>query len=104
MTLMERLETKYEPEPMSGCWIWTAGVAGHGYGYVWHEGRMRRAHAVVYEHLVGPVPEGKELDHRCRVRRCVNPDHLRPVTHRENIQASPLVGRMPGSHPIGGWR
>lgn len=55
---------------------------------------MRRAHRVVYESLVGPIPAGLELDHTCRVRRCVNPDHLEPVTHAENQRRS-------RRHPMG---
>ena len=95
MTLMERLEAKYEPEPNSGCWLWTAGAtgAGGGYGYIYAARRMRRAHVVLYELLVGPVASGLELDHRCRNTRCVNPGHLRPVTHQQNMQASPNMGR-----------
>jgi hypothetical protein len=42
-------------------------------------------HRIIYQHLVGPVPEGQQLDHICRVRCCVNPAHLEPVTQRENI-------------------
>lgn len=48
------------------------------------DGKPRRAHRVAYELLVGPIPEGLVLDHLCRVRHCVNPDHLEPVTKREN--------------------
>src|SRR3546814_19356891 len=47
--------------------------------------RTRQAHRISYELCVGPIPEGMELDHLCRVRRCVNPAHMEPVTHRENV-------------------
>lgn len=64
------------------CWLWT-GTALNGYGqFRW--GKMRKAHRVAYELLVGPIPDGKELDHLCRVTRCVNPLHLEPVSRREN--------------------
>jgi len=69
-----------------GCWVWTAALNNGGYGLVRLDGRTRRAHRVVYELLVGPIPEGLELDHLCRNHACVNPDHLEPVTHGENIR------------------
>lgn len=70
------------------CWEWT-GSTREGYGAVRFRGRNTLAHRVSYEHLVGPIPEGLELDHLCRNRRCVNPDHLEPVTHRENLLRGP---------------
>lgn len=69
-----------------GCWPWHAGLDGHGYGKFWLNGKMRQAYKVMYELLVGPVPSGTELDHTCRNRVCVNPGHLEPVTHRENVR------------------
>lgn len=68
------------------CWLWTAGMDDAGYGWFRCGDKMRRAHRVAYEALVGPVPEGLHLDHLCRVRNCVNPDHLEPVTMGENIR------------------
>jgi hypothetical protein len=47
-------------------------------------GTSRRAHRVAYELAVGPIPPGLQVDHLCRVRDCVNPAHLDPVTKREN--------------------
>lgn len=78
----------------NGCWLWTAYVAPNGYGRLIVGSRIdgtRRcavAHRVSFEHFVGPVPDGFELDHLCNVRRCVNPEHLQVVTHRENIVRS----------------
>jgi hypothetical protein len=69
------------------CWTWIAGLIPQGYGSFWLRGKTRRSHKVAYESVVGPVPDGLVLDHICRNRRCVNPDHLRVVTHRENIFA-----------------
>lgn len=67
------------------CWLWEGYVSKEGYGYSTFEGKGRIAHRHVYELLVGPIPKGLQLDHLCRVRNCVNPDHLEPVTPRENL-------------------
>lgn len=76
------------------CWIWLAGKSG-GYGniYVGGKCRCRPAHVVAYEATKGPVPEGLILDHLCRNRACVNPDHLEPVTNRVNTMrgVSPAI-------------
>jgi len=71
----------------SKCWNWT-GAARDGYGTFRerHQGRTHLAHRLAYELLVGPIPEGKLLDHRCRNTLCVRPDHLRPVTHKQNME------------------
>lgn len=87
------LETKIIPEPNSGCWLWEAGQS-QGYGYVWLKGQMLRVHRVVYELLVGHIPRRLELDHKCRVRCCCNPEHLEPVTKKVNLQRGVGVGAM----------
>lgn len=75
-----------------GCWLWTAGTNRDGYGSFrvgsQSDGTRRHvlAHRWAYEHLVGPIPEGLTIDHLCRVRHCVNPDHLEPVSHAENTR------------------
>lgn len=71
------------------CWIWT-GARRHGYGVFEQHGKTRPTHRVVYESLVGPIPDGLQLDHLCRTPSCVNPDHLEPVTGRVNTLRSPL--------------
>lgn len=68
------------------CWLWTAYVNDDGYGMFRDNGRLLSAHVWSYEHEHGPVPDGLELDHTCRVRACVNPAHLEPVTHAENVR------------------
>lgn len=75
------------------CWLWTASIGSDGAGQIWIGTRNRRAYQVAYQWLVGPVPVGMELDHLCRDRRCVNPDHLEPVTHGENIRRG-LSGQL----------
>jgi hypothetical protein len=66
------------------CWLWTGTKSDTGYGNIYIDGSKQLAHRVAYELLVGPIPEGLDLDHLCRIRACVNPDHLEPVTRREN--------------------
>jgi len=67
------------------CWLWTACKDRDGYGIFYYNGTNYRAHRMAYELIVGPIPEGLTIDHLCRVRACVNPDHLEPVTQRENV-------------------
>lgn len=80
-------EDRYEPEPNSGCWLWT-GPLRMGYGICRLIGSRRnhQAHRVIYEQQLGEIPLGLELDHRCRNPQCVNPGHLDPVTHLENVR------------------
>ena len=66
------------------CWLWT-GSLWDGYGRCYFAGRSDFAHRVSYRLLVGPIPTGKQLDHLCRNRACVNPAHLEPVLGRINI-------------------
>lgn len=74
----------------SGCWFWTGTINRKGYGMFWPTANGTPAHRWSYEHYVGPIPEGLQLDHLCRVRRCVNPAHLEPVTAKENQVRSPF--------------
>lgn len=89
--LPERFWSKIQVDHETGCWLWTASKATGGYAGFQTTDGSRRGHRVAYETLVGPVPTGLCLDHLCRVRHCVNPGHLEPVTNRENI----LRGRAP---------
>jgi hypothetical protein len=68
------------------CWQWTDSLATNGYGAFRTPSGSVRAHRWAYEHLVGPIPDGLQLDHLCRNRGCVNPDHLEPVTLGENVR------------------
>jgi hypothetical protein len=66
------------------CWLWTGSRQKNGYGRFSLKNRGRLAHRFAYELVVGPIPEGLEIDHLCRVRACVRPDHLEAVTRRVN--------------------
>ncbi len=68
-----------------GCWEWTATITAKGYGHFSVAGRMALAHRWAYIDAYGWIPHGMTLDHLCRNRRCVNPDHLQPVSMRVNI-------------------
>lgn len=81
---LARFNSKINPTPT--CWIWEGAITDRGYGQFWDGNKMRRAHIISYELSNGPVPTGLELDHICRVRCCVNPEHLDAVTHRENCR------------------
>ena len=71
-------------DPATGCWDCTLATNGFGYTQVWYGGRAVRTHRFVYEHPIGPIPLGLQIDHLCRNRRCCNPAHLEPVTPAEN--------------------
>lgn len=88
MLLSEALPPRFwsKVDHSSGCWIWTASLNNQGYAMFGVNGRMRTAHRYAYEVLVGAVPSGLELDHLCRNRACVNPDHLEPVTRTVNVR------------------
>lgn len=70
----------------NGCWRWQLYVRSHGYGQIGVPGvGVRYVHRVAYEAWKGPIPDGLQIDHLCRVRDCCNPDHLEAVTCRENL-------------------
>lgn len=92
-----------------GCWRWRAAKDTSGYGRFLVNGKAVAAHRHAYEMMVGPIPEGLQLDHLCRNRWCCNPSHLEPVTKRENILrgvgASAKAARAthcPSGHPLSG--
>jgi Holliday junction resolvase len=80
----------YIEDPATGCWLWQKGTVD-GYGRCRRGDQIVMAHRWYYEQAQGPIPEGLELDHLCRVRACVNPDHLEPVTREENIRRTTIT-------------
>lgn len=82
--LRDRLLARTTINPETGCWEWTGARLPTGYGMLRDGARVVRAHRASYELLVGPILEGLVLDHLCRVRHCINPAHLEPVTQQIN--------------------
>jgi hypothetical protein len=85
----------------AGCWIWTAHTNPKGYGQVWFNGAARLSHKVVYEELVGVIPDGHTLDHQCRDRACCNPLHLEAIPHGDNVRRG-NAGRYVRTHCVNG--
>ena len=82
----ENFESKYIPVTESGCWLWISATDKDGYGVIGVKGKQKRAHRLSYELYIGKIPDGLCIDHKCRVRCCVNPSHLEAVTNGENIR------------------
>jgi hypothetical protein len=90
LTVIERLRSHIIIDPISQCWNWQ-GSTWDGYGKMRigsradKSTRLDSAHRIAYQELIGPIPQGLQLDHLCRNRACCNPGHLEPVTNRENV-------------------
>jgi hypothetical protein len=107
------LSDRYIPEPNSGCWLWLGSTDEKGYALMRHRKPLGgwttgRVHRLSYEAVYGAIPVGLVLDHKCRVRCCINPAHLEPVTNAENIRRG-LAGinsasktHCPQGHPYSG--
>jgi hypothetical protein len=85
------------------CWLWTASCV-KGYGQLHVDGKSKRVHRLMYELVVGPIPEGLDILHSCDVRNCCNPAHLRPGTDLENAADKMRRGRWRGGSSNPGER
>ncbi|MEV0884729.1 HNH endonuclease signature motif containing protein [Streptomyces microflavus] len=79
----ERFWARIDKTP--DCWTQTSSIAANGYGHFSIGMQTVLSHRYAYEQLVGPIPDDLVLDHLCRNRACVRPEHLQPVTNRENL-------------------
>lgn len=111
LTTAEFWESKvgshYIPEPNTGCWLWTKNLGRGGYAQAKIHFLTRNAARVFYEAFRGPIPDGLQLDHLCRQRSCVNPEHLEAVTARVNTLRSRAPSALnarkthcPAGHPF----
>jgi hypothetical protein len=89
---IERLFERVDKLP-AGCWVWTGSVVGYGYGQIKVNGRQLKTHRYVYEQLVGDIPDGMFVCHKCDNPPCCNPDHLFLGTPRDNTQDMVQKGR-----------
>lgn len=97
---IERFFAKIDFVSQAPCWIWIGCINRNGYGAFRRIGYSQPAHRSSWELLVGVIPIGLTIDHLCKVRACVNPDHLEPVTLAENIQRfTRTIINCPQGHP-----
>ena len=80
----------------SGCWLWNGPISREGYGHIKSKNPITRkvthgAHRIAYQVFIGEIPVGKVIDHLCRVRNCINPEHLEAVSGRENVMRSSIT-------------
>lgn len=105
---LARFEAKIAKDAESGCHLWTAYKNESGYGRLTIDKRLRYAHRVSYAHHVGPIPDGMMIDHMCFTPACVNPEHMRLVTNKQNSEnhsGTRAASGYRGVHRNGkGWR
>ena len=80
------------------CWIWTgASRNSSGYAAIFYAGRTQVGHRLLYEALIGPIPEGLVIHHLCNKRACLNPDHMQPMTHADHARGH--IAELPKECP-----
>ena len=94
---------------VNNCWEWQGGIKMDGYGSFYWNKKQYPSHRIAYQILRGNVPEGLELGHLCRNRKCCNPEHLEPVTHHQNLMRGNTIiainsrkTHCPQGHPYNG--
>lgn len=91
---MNRIQKSIIEDTATGCWLWQKTLNRDGYALIWVHNKAHSAHRFMYEFLCGTIPDGLELDHLCRVRNCVNPEHLEPVTRAENMRRVAIFNKF----------
>jgi hypothetical protein len=104
--LLNRLMARVEFEPNTGCWLWSGGITGPGYGCIGIAGRVVRTHRLSWELHCGPIPDGLFVCHHCDTPPCLNPAHLFLGDAFANMQDMGRKGRKRGGgggpgHPSG---
>lgn len=110
METRDRVRSRFERfvlKDQDSCWEWIGYISPHGYGMfgVHRGGKWQKigAHRISYELYVGPIPDGLQIDHLCRNRKCVNPKHIEAVTKRENlVRGLTVAARAKNTHCIRG--
>lgn len=107
-SIIERMMENVAVEE-DGCWEWCGATCGHGkYGAIRTPDGMKYVHRVSYEAFIGDIPDGMQVDHLCRNRTCVNPEHLEAVSHYENMRRGSAWAvnkgktHCPSGHPYSG--
>lgn len=98
------LELCRVPDLRGFCWSWQNCLNSKGYPCVGVNGKSHLAHRVSYELLVGPIPDGLQIDHLCQNKRCINPEHLEPVTGKVNSERTEAATKLRcvHGHPLAG--
>ena len=97
------MQSTYPEVPSTPCTLWEGAVQSRGYGSLKIGGKSMLAHRRAWEVARGPIPEGMTIDHLCRQKLCVNPDHMEVVTRGENLRRMNAVVRPPRAHMDLSW-
>lgn len=80
VSIAEKIANNYSVDSATACWNWNGALDSHGYGQITYHRDVIKAHRASYEYAKGLIPAGLVIDHLCRNTKCINPDHLEPVT------------------------